>query len=158
MYKNILVAIDESSTSRRALAEAVALSKLHAARLEIVHAVDESMVDTLANHGGALTNVGQYDRALIESGKSVLATAVAAAREAGIEPVGHLLTSHDLHAADQIAKAVTNANADLLVVGSHGRRGFRRLLLGSVAEDLMRKVEVSVLVVRGHLPGDVEDE
>lgn len=157
MYKNILVAIDDSATSRRALDEAIALSKLHAARLEIVHAVDESMVETLATHGGALTNVGQFDKALIENGKSVLETAVASARAAGVDPAENLLTSHDLHAADQIAKAVTSANADLLVVGSHGRRGFRRLLLGSVAEDLMRKVEISVLVVRGHLPGDAPD-
>ncbi|MBL8444238.1 MAG: universal stress protein [Zoogloeaceae bacterium] len=158
MYKNILVAVDDSATSRRALNEAIALSKLHSARLEIVHAVDESMVDTLATHGGALTNVDQFDRALLDNGKSVLATAVATARAAGLEPAEHLLTSHDLHAADQISKAVTSAKADLLVVGSHGRRGFRRLLLGSVAEDLMRKVEISVLVVRGHLPEDTSDD
>lgn len=152
MYKNILVAIDESTTSRRALDEAIALAKLHAARLEIVHAVDESVIDAFANHGVALANAEHLDNALLGAGQSVLAEAVETATAAGLAPASHLLTSHDLHAADQIAQAVTAANADLLIVGSHGRRGFRRLLLGSVAENLLRKVDISVLIVRGQRP------
>jgi len=130
MYKNILVAIDESATSRRALDEAIALAKLHAARLEIVHAVereivhavDESVIDAFANHGVALANAEHLDNALLSAGQSVLAEAVETATAAGLAPASHLLTSHDLHAADQIAQAVTAANADLLIVGSHGRR------------------------------------
>lgn len=158
MYSNILVAVDDSATSRRALDEAIALAKLHASRLEIVHAVDESMVDAFANHGVALASAEKLDDALLSSGHAVLDEALETARAAGIEPFGHLLTSHDQHAADQIAKAVTSANADLLVVGSHGRRGFRRLLLGSVAENLLRKVDISVLIVRGRLPDDADDD
>ncbi|MBS0002688.1 MAG: universal stress protein [Thioalkalivibrio sp.] len=60
-----------------------------------------------------------------------------------------LLRGHGEHSADLIAAAVEESGADLLVVGSHGRRGVRRLLLGSVAENLVRKVNVSILVVRG---------
>ncbi|MCK7496637.1 MAG: universal stress protein [Comamonadaceae bacterium] len=51
--------------------------------------------------------------------------------------------------ADQIAEAADAAKVELLVVGSHGRRGVQRLLLGSVAERLVRKANVSVLIVRG---------
>jgi nucleotide-binding universal stress UspA family protein len=156
MYTNILVAVDDSATSRRALDEAIALAKLHAARLEIVHAVDESMVDAFANHGAALANAEHLDDALLSSGRTVLAEAVETAKAAGIEPTSQLLSSHELNPAEQIAKAVAAANADLLIVGSHGRRGFRRLLLGSVAENLLRKVDISVLIVRGHRADEAE--
>lgn len=150
MYKHILVAIDDSRTSRKALDEAISLAKLHGATLEIVHAVDESLLQSFSTHGAALADARRLQQALLDSGRNTLAEAVARAREAGLEPAQRFLTSEDLHAADQIAQAVDDAKADLLVVGSHGRRGVRRLLLGSVAENLLRKVGVSVLIVRGH--------
>ena len=150
MYKHILVAIDDSQTSRKALDEAIALAKLHGAGLDIAHAVDESLVRAYAAHGAVLANAKQLEQAMLAGGQSVLDEGVATARAAGLEPGHRLLVSEDLHADDQIARAVEEAGADLLVVGSHGRRGVRRLLLGSVAENLLRKVAVSVLIVRGH--------
>ena len=150
MYKHILVAIDDSQTSRKALDEAIALAKLHGAGLDIAHAVDESMVRAYAAHGAVLANARQLGQAMVAGGESVLDEAVAAARAAGLEPTRRLLVSEDLHADDQIAAAVEQSGADLLVVGSHGRRGVQRLLLGSVAENLLRKVDISVLIVRGH--------
>jgi nucleotide-binding universal stress UspA family protein len=148
MYKHILVAIDDSQTSKKALEEAIALAKLHGAELEIAHAVDESLLQTFSNHGVALADAKKMQHALLDSGESTLDEAVRAAEEAGVTPKRRFMASEDLHAADQIAKAVTDSGADLLVVGSHGRRGFQRLLLGSVAENLVRKVSVSVLIVR----------
>jgi nucleotide-binding universal stress UspA family protein len=148
MYKHILVAIDDSQTSKKALEEAIALAKLHGAELEIAHAVDESLLQTFSNHGVALADAKKMQHALLDSGESTLDEAVRAAEEAGVAPKRRFMASEDLHAADQIAKAVTDSGADLLVVGSHGRRGFQRLLLGSVAENLVRKVSVSVLIVR----------
>lgn len=149
MYKHILVAIDDSRTSRKALDEAIALAKLHGARLEIAHAVDESLVQAFTTHGAALADPKQFESALVSGGNSLLDEALETARAAGLEPGRHLLVSADQHADDQIAKAVEATGADLLIVGSHGRRGVRRLLLGSVAENLLRKVSVSVLIVRG---------
>ncbi|THF62393.1 universal stress protein [Pseudothauera nasutitermitis] len=148
MYKHILVAIDDSQTSRKALQEAISLARLHNAELEIAHAVDESVLETFSTHGVALADAKKIQGALLDSGQSTLDEAVHAAEEAGLKPKRRLLSSGDLHAADQIAKAVVDSGADLLVVGSHGRRGFQRLLLGSVAENLVRKVAVSVLIVR----------
>lgn len=150
MYKHVLVAIDESRTLTKALDEAISLAKLHGAVLEIAHAVDESVLQSFSNHGVTLVDSDRIQHALLDSGRSVLAEACAKARAAGLAPRERFLASEDLHAADQIAEAVTQSGADLLVVGSHGRRGFRRLLLGSVAENLVRKVDVSVLIVRGH--------
>lgn len=150
MYRHILVAIDDSRTSAKALDEAIALARLHDAILEIAHAVDESLLQSFSNHGVALVDAGKMQKALLDSGRTTLNDALAKARAAGLAPRERFLASEDDHAADQIAKAVADSGADLLVVGSHGRRGFRRLLLGSVAENLVRKVNVSVLIVRGH--------
>lgn len=148
MYKHILVAVDDSRTSKKALEEAIALAKLHGAELEIAHAVDESLLQTFSNHGVALADAKKMQHALLDSGESTLDEAIRTAEEAGLKPRRRFLASEDLHAADQIAKAVADSGADLLIVGSHGRRGFQRLLLGSVAENLVRKVAVSVLIVR----------
>lgn len=150
MYRHILVAIDDSQTSRKALDEAVALAKLHGATLEIAHAVDESLVQAFNTHGVALVDPRQIEHALVESGRVIVEQAITTARASGVEATPRLLMTQDTHTADQIAEAVEAAGADLLVVGSHGRRGVSRLLLGSVAERLIRKVGVSVLIVRGH--------
>lgn len=150
MYKHVFVAVDDSQTSHKALGEAIALARLHGAKLEIAHAVDESMVQAFTTHGVALVNAAQLEQALMDSGKSVLTQALEAAKAAGVDAVTQLLATQGTHSADQIAEAVGQSGADLLVVGSHGRRGFRRLLLGSVAENLLRKVGISVLIVRGH--------
>lgn len=149
MYKHILVAIDDSQTSKKALEEAILLAKLHEATLEIVHAVDESLLQSFTTHGATLANAEPLQQAMVQNGETVLAEAKATVAAAGLTPKARLLVSQDLHAADQIADAVDHAKADLLVVGSHGRRGFRRLLLGSVAENVVRKVGISILIVRG---------
>lgn len=149
MYKHILVAVDDSRTSGRALDEAISLARLHDAVLEIAHAVDESMLQSFSNHGVTLVDHGKMQDALLDGGRNTLKEAVEKARAAGIEPRERFMAAEDLHAADQIASAVEKSGADLLIVGSHGRRGFRRLLLGSVAENLVRKVNISVLIVRG---------
>lgn len=150
MYRHILVGVDDSHTSRKALEEAIALARLHGARLEIVRAVDESLVQAFNTHGIALVDPKQIEHALLESGRSILREAVELAGASGVDAEQKLLPTQDMESADQIAEAVETSGADLLVVGSHGRKGFRRLLLGSVAENLVRKVGVSVLIVRAH--------
>jgi len=146
MYNHIIVAVDDSSTAAMGLEKAVELARLNGARLEIVHAVDESIFSHIT--GTTLGNKTSALDALLAEGRDCLERAVTSATSQGITPVSHLLSSETQHAADQIADHVAHTGADLLVVGSHGRRGFQHLLLGSVAEKLLRKVSVSVLVVR----------
>lgn len=149
MYKHILVAIDDSETSKKALDEAIVLAKVHEATLEIVHAIDDSLLQSVSTHGASLTNTEPLQKALNENAQGILDQAKAIAVAGGVTPQTRLLISEDLHIADQIADAVEQGNIDLLVMGSHGRRGFRRLLIGSVAEKVVRKVSVSILIVRG---------
>ena len=144
MYKHVLIAIDDSETSRKALDEAVAVVKAHKATLEIVHAIDEHLVHLFKANGKH-----ELKHVLVTGSENLLERAAAQARAAGVEATTKLLRGHGEHADDLIASAVKAAKADLLVVGSHGRRGVRRLLIGSVAENLVRKVGVSVLIVRG---------
>ncbi len=150
MYRHVFVAIDDSDTSRKALEEAITVARVHSATLEIAHAVDEQLVHVFHAGGVTTTSTNQLKHALVSSGEDVLSRALEQARAAGIQARTHLLKGHGEHTDDLIAGAVHDSGADLLVVGSHGRRGVRRLLLGSVAENLVRKVGVSVLIVRGH--------
>lgn len=147
MYKHIIVAADDSPTSRRAVEEAAALSLSSGARLTVVHAVDEA----LFAHFNRVTLASRdaVQQALIKEGQSVLDSAVATATAAGATAEGRLLASEHQSTSDQIVQAVSGLGADLLVVGSHGRRGVQRMLLGSVAEKLLKKVSISVMVVRG---------
>lgn len=149
MYKHILIAIDDSPTSRAALEEAITLARLHGATLEITHAVDESLLEAFKSHGAALVNTDALEKTLKLGAKALLDEAHQTALDAGINARSRLLAFPDTHVADQIATAVDHSGADLLVVGSHGRRGVRRLLLGSIAENLVRKIGISMLIVRG---------
>ncbi|MGL1832583.1 universal stress protein [Rhodocyclaceae bacterium SMB388] len=150
MYKHVFIAIDDSRTSQKALDEAIAVAKAHEAVLEIAHAIDEQLVHVFHAGGVSTTSAKQLKHVLETGGQDVLSKAVKKAQTAGVNAKTHLLKGHGEHTDDLIADAVRKSGADLLVVGSHGRRGVRRLLLGSVAENLVRKVGVSVLVVRGH--------
>lgn len=150
MYKHVFIAIDDSRTSQKALTEAIAVAKAHDATLEIAHAIDEQLIHVFHAGGVTTTSAKQLKHVLETGGQDVLSRAVEQTQAAGVKAKTHLLKGHGEHTDDLIAAAVKSSGADLLVVGSHGRRGVRRLLLGSVAENLVRKVGVSVLIVRGH--------
>ena len=156
MYQHIFVAIDDSPTSRKALKEAISLAKIHSATLEIAHAIDENLVHVFHSKGMTTTTRKELKKVLRTDAEACLEHAVERARKAGVEAAPRLLRGHGEHSSDVIASAIRESGADLLVVGSHGRRGVRRLFLGSVAENLVRKVGISVLMVRGPEPADDE--
>ena len=147
MYKHIIVAVDDSPTSRRTIAEAVALANASNAELTVVHAVDEALFAHF--NRTTLANRDAVQSALISEGQAVLDAAIATAQAAGATPKSRLLTSEHLSISEQIVLAVKDLHADRLVVGSHGRRGVQRIFLGSVAERLLRKVDISAMIVRG---------
>ena len=148
MYRRILVAIDGSATAGLALREAIALTKNQVATLRLVHVVDL---------GPAYVNVettsqlDDYERALRDSGRLVLDKALAGAQSAGVQAESRLLEIVTINerVADAIAAEAQRWPADLIVIATHGRRGFRHLMLGSVAESLVRVARQPVLLVRG---------
>lgn len=148
MYKHILVAVDGSDTSNLALAEAVNWAKEHKAGLRLIHVVDETPAYMMVE---SPYPVADYQKVLREAGQKVLTTCANKARNAGVAVDTKLATVESLRQriCDVINEEAANWPADLIVIGTHGRRGFNHLLLGSVAEGVIRLATKPVLIIRG---------
>lgn len=146
MYKHILVAIDGSETAQHALKAAIRLAKVQQSELLIVHVINE--ISMSLPEGGYIPDAQEAFR---EAGREILSQAESDARKVGVTAETILLEIDKLgqNAADMIVAEAENRGADLIVVGSHGRRGIRRLLLGSIAESVMRIASSPVLLIRG---------
>jgi nucleotide-binding universal stress UspA family protein len=146
-YRKILVAVDGSSASAKGLREAIRLAKAERARLFILHVVDE--YPALAALDGMVAAPGvDLLPALREGGKRVLAKAQAVAARNGLKAKGILREMLSGPAAYPIVREARKLRADLIVLGTHGRRGVRRMVLGSDAEQVVRTASVPVLLVR----------
>jgi nucleotide-binding universal stress UspA family protein len=147
MYKRILVAIDESDTSNSALAEAVKLAKNQHALLRLVHVVDLIPAYTDVEVPYAI----EYLKALRAAGQKLIEQCSSVLQKAGIEFEAKLVEVDMLgqHIYDAIEDEAKRWPADLIVIGTHGRSGIRRLLLGSVAEGVARISTKPVLLIRG---------
>ena len=144
-YRRILVAVDGSATSMRGLREAIRLAKDDRAQLFIVHVVNE--LYAFADLEG-LTAGMDIVPALREGGRRVLAKAMAVADKEGIRAKTLMRETPGGAAADLIVREARKQRADLIVLGTHGRRGLRRAVLGSDAEQVVRRSSVPVLLVR----------
>ena len=149
MYSRILIAIDGSDTAYLALDHAVHLATDQRARLRIVHVVE------LFRYAASIADGYAFDPTLLwdtlrEEGKQALSVAEARARSAGVVTETAMLEGDDpsQRVATSVAKDAQRWDADLIVLGTHGRRGFDRLFLGSVAEALVRIATTPVLLVR----------
>ncbi|CAI9009397.1 MULTISPECIES: universal stress protein [Burkholderia] len=152
MYKKIMVAIDGSASSKQALAEAVKMAVAADTHVSVVYVVDKSVLFTYA---------GRFDpHALIEEirddGRKVLREAEQIIALAGAKGEGELVETETIgeDIAERLQRYVKECGIELAVVGTHGRRGIRRVLLGSVAERFVRGATCPVLLVRGD-DGDV---
>lgn len=147
MYKHILVAVDGSSTSDLALQEAAKLAMELKAQLRIVTVVETVMLTGEAEY----VDFNDVRKAAINYGREVMNKAKQAAKEAGVEAETKLIEIKRAgdRVTDMIAKEADAWPADLIVISTHGRRGFNRLLMGSVAEGMMRIATKPVLLIRG---------
>ncbi len=145
MFKTILVAIDGSPTAERGLQQAITLAKDQHAKLCILHVVDER---TFA-YGleMPLYIEGLWD-ALRGDGRKVLELASADAKESGVTAEMRLEETAGRRVADVILDEAGKCSADLIVLGTHGRRGLSRLVMGSDAEMVLREAQVPVMLVR----------
>ncbi len=145
MYKRILVPLDGSPTSERGYEEAVALARVMKSNLLLLNVVDtvpmaiemasattwQDICDGMRNHGQAL-----LDRARLT------------AADHGVASETRLIDGRAERVADTIVNEARDAKCDLVVMGTHGRRGFGHALLGSDAERVVRQCPVPVLLVR----------
>jgi len=143
MYQRILVPIDGSATSDCGLDEAIRLAKLTGGRLRLVHVVDGLVLST----GLEFATCDVVDL-LIEAGAEILSAARTKVESANVAVDTFL--SHTLaeRVCDVVVAQARQWKAELIVIGTHGRRGAKRLLIGSDAEQIVREAPVPVLLVR----------
>lgn len=146
MYRRILVPIDSSRTAALGLREAIRLAKDQNAALRVVHVVDKTAVIGVAEAG---MNPRPVLAKLARSGRAVLEAARRSAKKQGVAADAVLREPLTKRVADEVLHEAKKWRADLIVMGTHGRRGLRRLVLGSDAEQIVRLAEVPVLLVHG---------
>ena len=146
MYQRILVPVDGSPTSARGLEEAIGIARLTHGRLRLLHVIDELSfalaMDAYSGFAGDWLNV------LRERGRSLLDEWGATAQAAGIEADLVLCDTFSGSVQEKVTAEASKWPADLIVVGTHGRRGVGRLVMGSSAEQILRYATVPVLLVR----------
>jgi nucleotide-binding universal stress UspA family protein len=146
MYQKILAPVDGSAAASRGLEEAIKATKAFGGVLRLVHVVNEVIIDD--EYVGALPYETLIE-SLRERGRKVLAEAEEKARSQGVSVQTELVDRIGGRTADFIVEQAKEWGADLIVMGTHGRRGLRRLALGSDAEQVLRSTPVPVLLVRG---------
>ena len=145
MSQRILVAVDGSDTSNLALQEAIKLAKNLRSILRLFHVVDLTMAYSTVEAPYVL----DYRKAMEAGGQKVVADCAALVSASEIEFDSKCEVVFGTYIYEAIDEEATAWGADLVVIGTHGRRGIRRLLLGSVAEGLTRISSRPVLLVRG---------
>jgi nucleotide-binding universal stress UspA family protein len=148
MYKRIAVAVDGSDTSTAALNEAIKLAKQLDSTLLLLYVCEEMPV-TWDLEGMAAIPMTDVIKVFVESGRQLLHKDKARVTEAGIRVETKLVEDYSGRIGAVISAEAGTWLADLLVVGTHGRKGLDHLLMGSVAEGVMRTSAVPVLLVRG---------
>ena len=146
VFQRILVAVDGSGPANAGLALALRLAREASCRLVVCHAIDLGR-DYRDAAGGAQMIGGAEDLIAEDRTESrkLLDAAVAAAAAAGVEATGELLEGRP---GDAVVQRARDGGFDLIVTGTHGRRGLEHLLFGSTAETIVRLASIPVLTVR----------
>ena len=145
MYKQILIATDGSEIGNKAITHGIELAKTLGAKLSAV-TVTEPLETIVVVETMAMINPGDYDKQCKVSANKILSVVTSAAQAAGIQC--NVIHVQNRLPYEGIIEAAAKVDADLIVLGSHGRRGIEGLLLGSQATKLLTHTKVPALVVR----------
>lgn len=145
MYERILVPVDGSDASRAGLNEALDLAAEHGSRLRLVHVVDDLI--TMPMYEGAVF-AGELIEQLRKQGRALLDECSELCRKRGIVADPVLLERVGGQAGVLIIEQAEEWPAELIVMGTHGRKGLKRIVMGSDAEYVVRHAAVPVLLVR----------
>ncbi|MGU7810784.1 universal stress protein [Burkholderia sp. AW49-1] len=150
MYKRIFVGLDGSPSARLALNEAIRIAAASGGEVTCAYVVEHrpQLVDVDA--GFAAEHDG--DAAATDAATPVLDDAKAALAQRHVQGTVRALDAYGEDIAAVLMRTAAEAGADLIVMGTSGRHGLRRLLLGSVAESLLRAADRPVLLVRHDEP------
>jgi nucleotide-binding universal stress UspA family protein len=151
MYHRILVPTDGSDTAERGLAEAIALAQGTDATLVLLHVVRET---TLVMDGMSMAYYNDVIDLLLKAGSEMVDKAARRVAEAGLACETTVVDAHAGAAWETIVDEAAKSRCDLIVMGTHGRRGLKRLTLGSDAELVVRHAPVPVMLVNSSAAGE----
>jgi nucleotide-binding universal stress UspA family protein len=147
IYRRILVPVDGSTVSAMGLRHAVGLARSQRARLRILNVLDDTLlVPALGGYSEA--DVKKILSGMGTVGRDAIGEAAALAAKSGVRAETAVVKSRGRLVSDVIVAGARKWRADLIVMGTHGRRGFNRLLMGSDAERVLAEAPVPVLLVR----------
>jgi len=147
MYGRILVPVDGSATAEAGLRHAVGLAAEQNAQVRVLNVVDHrALAPVLGAY--ALADVNSLIDSMRAQGGATLRQAEALARTQHAKVETAMIDAQGRDVSDVILQDAGDWDADLIVMGTHGRRGLNRLLLGSDAERVLREARVPVLLVR----------
>ena len=144
MFEHILVPIDGSSTARQAIDKALAIAQAFKSSVTLIYVIDPYAFTGVGNdfsYGQA-----EYLAAATAEANESIGAAKRVFEAQGIAVNGSVVEGHAVYQA--ILDTAESLNADLVVMGSHGRRGLEKLVLGSVTAQVLSHAHLSVLVVR----------
>jgi nucleotide-binding universal stress UspA family protein len=141
-FQRILVPVDGSETSKKALEAAIQLARAMDGQIRVMHAIDEMMYVSGYEYTADLLGAART------WAREALDEAMATVKAAGVACDSLLVDELGPRLGESVAQAARDWKADLIVVGTHGRRGFNRLVLGSGAEQIIRLAPAPVMVIR----------
>ena len=144
MYKRILVPLDGSVQGNKGLDEAVRLASEHGGQIRLIHVLNRA---PLASPDITSSRFDRLFEQMHEDGNLLLSRAGAYARKAGVPVDGKLVYATAGDPSDFVAQEARTWPADIVVCGTHARRGLMRVLLGSEGEQIVRHSPVPVLLV-----------
>lgn len=144
MYKKILCPIDGSETSNAGMQEAISLAKNQDAKLRFFHVIDSyvPIIDGVQNY--IPVNMGDI---LQKYAEKVIKKANSEAKKSGVHVEVAIAEALGGRPSDDILKEAKDWPADLIVMGTHGLRGFERIVTGSDAEEVVRHSPIPVMLV-----------
>jgi len=145
VYKRILVPTDGSDTAQAGLREACKLAKDQGAQVRVIHAIEPILGVASEVYGSAYD---QITEGLRQAGVALLEHATSVARGEGVTIETQLVDCAGRAAGETVIEAARAWPADLIVCGTHGRRGLRRIVVGSDAEYIVRHTPVPILLIR----------
>jgi len=131
MFKTIMVPTDGSKNAQKAEDVAISIALNYQAKLMVVHIIDEKLIYPF--------------EVLEEDGKKILERVTLKGKDQGVDIQQVLIVGNPTH---DMAKIVEKTGADLVVIGSYGKSGLQKLLMGSVAENTIKTVKIPVLLVK----------
>jgi nucleotide-binding universal stress UspA family protein len=145
VFQSLLVPTDGSDQSIAACKLATSLASNQGASIAFLNVVEADKVIASVMPGQGYSDPGAAIEAMHKAGTQILHDAVAGAQATGVEATSQLAEGASV---DTILSVAASVCADLIVIGSHGRGGLKRLMLGSVAEGVVRRSPIPVLIIK----------